>query len=227
MIPRIAVALGGAQTSTFRQALQDGLETEGVGLDKVIGFVKSAYPPNDNQLTRFLRLYELAYDGVNDRAIWGEVIAEIIHEVRSPGRPLSPLPKGFQFTPETQAIWRLVERKISPTPGVIRPRDDFGGAGFPFFGQTFLDLGVSSSEHGWVSHMTQDLVVTEALRKAGESVRVADFRSMIWTIGSRVRQPGNVPILLWNALYDGQGGRLTEPETVIVVLRKAIGPGVQ
>ena len=75
--------------------------------------------------------------------------------------------------------------------------------------------------------MTQDLVVNEALRRAGESIRVADFRSMLWTIGSRVTQPRNVPILLWNALYDGQGGRLTEPETVIVMLRKAIDPGVQ
>ena len=72
-------------------------------------------------------------------------------------RLLSPLPKGFQFNSETQAIWRLVERKISPTPGVIRPKDDFGGAGFPFLTETFLDLGISSSEHGWVSHMTQDL----------------------------------------------------------------------
>jgi hypothetical protein len=227
MIPRIAIALGGAQTSTFRQALRDGLATEGVGLDKVIGYVKSAYQPSDNQLARFLRLYEIAYDGMNDPAIWGEVISEIIQEVRSPGRLLSPLPKGFQFNPETQAIWRLVERKISPTPGVIRPRDDFGGAGFPFFTETFLDLGIDSSEHGWVSHMTQDLVVKEALRRAGESIRVADFRAMMWTVGSRVKQPGNVPILLWNALYDSQGGRLTEPETVIVVLRKAIGPGVQ
>jgi hypothetical protein len=69
--------------------------------------------------------------------------------------------------------------------------------------------------------------VKEALRRAGESIRVADFRAMMWTVGSRVKQPGNVPILLWNALYDSQGGRLTEPETVIVVLRKAIGPGVQ
>jgi hypothetical protein len=227
MIPRIAIALGGAQTSTFRQALRDGLATEGVGLDKVIGYVKSAYQPSDNQLARFLRLYEIAYDGMNNPAIWGEVISEIIQEVRSPGRLLSPLPKGFQFNPETQAIWRLVQRKISPTPGVIRPRDDFGGAGFPFFTETFLDLGIDSSEHGWVSHMTQDLVVKEALRGAGESIRVADFRAMMWTVGSRVKQPGNVPILLWNALYDSQGGRLTEPETVIVVLRKAIGPGVQ
>ena len=163
----------------------------------------------------------------DDRAIWGEVISEIIQELRSPGRLLSPLPKGFQFNSETQVIWRLVERKISPTPGVIRPRDDFGGAGFPFFTETFLDLGISSSEHGWVSHMTQDLVVNEALRRAGESIRVADFRAMMWTIGSPIKQPGNVPILLWNALYDSQGARLTEPETVIVVLRKAIGPGVQ
>lgn len=174
-----------------------------MGLDKVIGYLKGAYPVNDAQLSRFLRLYEIAYDGVNDRAIWGKVIFEIMHEVTSHGRLLSPLPKGFQFTPETQAIWRLVERKITPTPGV------------------------SSSEHGWVSHMTQDLVVTEALRKCGESIRVADFRAMMRAIGSRVKQPGNVPILLWNALYDGQGNRLTEPETVIVVLRSAIGPGVQ
>jgi hypothetical protein len=50
MIPRIAVAVGGAQTSTFRQALQDGLGTEGVGLDKVIGFVNSAYQPNNPQV---------------------------------------------------------------------------------------------------------------------------------------------------------------------------------
>jgi hypothetical protein len=183
MIPRIAVAFGGVQTSTFRQALQDGLATEGVGLDKVIGFVRSAYQPNDHQVARFLQLYEFAYDGMNDRAIWGGVIAEIVYEVRSPGRLLSSLPKGFQFTPETQAIWRLVERKISPTPAVIRPRDDFGGGRFPFFSETFLDLGVSSSEHGWVSHMIQDLVVNEALRRARESIRVADFRSMLWTIG--------------------------------------------
>jgi hypothetical protein len=120
-----------------------------------------------------------------------------------------------------------VERKISPTPAVIPTRDDFGGGRFPFFSETFLDLGVSSSEHGWVSHMIQDLVVNEALLTAGESIRVADFRSMLWTIGSRVTQPGNVPILLWNDLYDGQGGRLTEPGTVIVMLRKAIDPGVQ
>jgi hypothetical protein len=227
MIPRIAVALGGIQTSTFQQALQNGLQTEGVGLDKVIGYLRGVNPINDAQLSRFLRLYEIAYDGMNDRAIWGKVISEIMHEVTSPGRLLSPLPKGFQFTPETQAIWRLVERKITPTPGVIRPKDDFAGAGLPFVTETFLDLGVSSSEHGWVSHMTQDLVVTEALRKCGESIRVADFRAMMRTIGSRVKQPGNVPILLWNALYDGQGNRLTEPETVIVVLRSAIGPGVQ
>ena len=77
------------------------------------------------------------------------------------------------------------------------------------------------------SRPTAGLVVTEALRKCGESIRVADFRAMMRTIGSRVKQPGNVPILLWNALYDGQGNRLTEPETVIVVLRSAIGPGVQ
>src|SRR5271166_2648053 len=119
MIPRIAVALGGLQTSAFQEALRDGLETEGMGLDKVIGYLKGAYPVNDAQLSRFLRLYEIAYDGVNDRAIWGKVIFEIMHEVTSPGRLLSPLPKGFQFTPETQAIWRLVERKITPTPGVI------------------------------------------------------------------------------------------------------------
>jgi len=155
MIPRIAIALGGVQTSTFQQALRNGLETEGVGLDKVIGYLKGVYPTNDAQLSRFLRLYEIAYDGMNDRAIWGKVISEIMHEVISPGRLLSPLPKGFQFNPETQAIWRLVERKITPTPGVIRPRDDFGGAGLPFVTETFLDLGVSSSEHGWVSHMTR------------------------------------------------------------------------
>jgi len=155
MIPRITIALGGVQTSTFQQALRERLETEGVGLDKVIDCLKGVYPTNDAQLSRFLRLYEIAYDGMNDRAIWGKVISEIMHEVISPGRLLSPLPKGFQFNPETQAIWRLVERKITPTPGVIRPRDDFGGAGLPFVTETFLDLGVSSSEHGWVSHMTR------------------------------------------------------------------------
>jgi hypothetical protein len=100
-------------------------------------------------------------------------------------------------------------------------------AGLRFITETFLDLGVSSSGHGWVSHMIQDLVVTEALRKAGESIRVLDFRSMMRTIGSRIEDPGNVPTLLWNALYDSQGGSLTQPETVIVVLRRAIGPGVQ
>jgi hypothetical protein len=87
---------------------------------------------------------------MNGRAIWGKVISEIMHEMTSRGRLLSPLPKGFQFTP-------------------IRPRDDFGGAGLPFVTETFLDLGVSSSEHGGVSHMTQDLVVTEALRKWGRA----------------------------------------------------------
>jgi hypothetical protein len=81
-------------------------------------------------MSRFFRLYEIAYDGVNDRAIWGKVIFEIMHEVTSPGRLWSPLPKGFQFTPETQAIWRLVERKITPTPGVIT---------FP--GQQVLNMG--------------------------------------------------------------------------------------
>ena len=155
MIPRIAIALSGVQTSTFQQALQNGLQTEGVGLDRVIGYLRGVYPINDAQLSRFLRLYEIAYDGMNDRAIWGKVISEIMHEMTSPGRLLSPLPKGFQFTPETQAIWRLVERKITPTPGVIRPKADFAGAGLPFVTETFLDLGVSSSEHGWVSHMTR------------------------------------------------------------------------
>ena len=40
MIPRIAIALGGVQTSTFQQALRERLETEGVGLDKVIDCLK-------------------------------------------------------------------------------------------------------------------------------------------------------------------------------------------
>jgi hypothetical protein len=60
-----------------------------------------------------------------------------------------------------------------------------------------------------------------------KSIRVLDFRAMVGTIGSRVKDPGNVPILLWNALYDSQGGSLTQPETFIVVLGRAIGPGVQ
>jgi len=77
MIPRIAIALGGVQTSTFQQALRERLETEGVGLDKVIDCLKGVYPTNDAQLSRFLRLYEIAYDGMNDRAIWGKVISEI------------------------------------------------------------------------------------------------------------------------------------------------------
>src|SRR5262245_8732321 len=172
MIPRIAVALGGIQTSTFQQALRSGLETEGVGLDKVIGYLKGVYPTNDAQLSRFLRLYEIAYDGMNDKAIWGEVISEIMHQVTYTGRLLSPLRTASQFTPTTHEIWRLVQRTIPPTPRGIRPKDDFAGAGLPFVTETFLDLGVSSSEHGWVSHMTQDLVVTEALRKCGESIRV-------------------------------------------------------
>ncbi len=88
---------------------------------------------------------------------------------------------------------------------------------------------ISALRNGFkqLSHMTQDLVVTEALRKAGENLPVGAFRAMMRMSGLRVKQPGNVPILLWNALYDGQGGRFTEPETVIEVLRKAIGPGVQ
>ena len=33
--------------------LARGLETEGMGLDKVIGYLKSAYPVNDAQMSRF------------------------------------------------------------------------------------------------------------------------------------------------------------------------------
>jgi len=228
MIPRITNALGGVLTWTFQEAVRSGLGKECIGLDTVIDYLRGAYPANDAELYRFLRLYELAYDGINNKEIWGKVIFEIVHELLSPpGRLLSLLPKGIPINRETRAIWRLVERKITPTPAVIRPRDDFRLAGLRFITETFLDLGVSSSEHGWVSHMTQDLVVTEALKKAGESIRVLDFRAMMRTIGSRVKRPGNVPILLWNALYDSQGGSLTQPETVIVVLRRAIGPGVQ
>jgi hypothetical protein len=228
MIPRITNALGGVLTSTFQEAVRSGLGWEGVGLNTVVHYLKAAYPANDAELNRFLRLYELAYDGINNKEIWGKVLFEIIHELLSPpGRLLSLLPKGFPINRATRAIWRLVERKITPTPGVIRPKDDFGQAALRLITDTFLDLGVSSSEHGWVSHMTQDLVVTEALRKGGESIRVLDFRKMMRTIGSQVKYPGNVPILLWNALYDSQGGCLTQPETVIMVLRRAIGPGVQ
>jgi hypothetical protein len=227
MSPRIVNALAAVQTATFQQALRDGLATEGVALDKVIAYLKSASSSSDPLLVRFLRLYEIAYDGMNDKAIWGKVISDILDEVKSPGRLLSPLPKGYHFNRETQAVWRLVERKITPTPACIRPGDDFGGAGFPFVAKSFLDLGVSSSEHGWVSHMVQDLVVSEAFRQGGERLPVEDFRAMMRTLGLRVKAPANVPILLWNALYDGQGNRLTEPETVIKVLRNAIGPGVQ
>ena len=94
--------IGWGADFAFQQALQTELQTEGVGLDKVIGYLKSVYPTNDVQLSRFLRLYEIAYDGMNDKGIWGKVISEIVHEVTSPGRLLSPLPKGFQFTTETQ-----------------------------------------------------------------------------------------------------------------------------
>jgi hypothetical protein len=62
MIPQITNALGGVLTSTFQEALRSGLATEGVGLDTVIDYLKGAYPANDAQLARFLRLYELAYD---------------------------------------------------------------------------------------------------------------------------------------------------------------------
>jgi hypothetical protein len=227
MNPYLSTAFSGVLTSTFQQAVQNGLQTEGCGLDTLVDELRKAYAQNDPLLAKFLRLYEVAYDGMNNIAIWETVISEIIRELKSPGRNLSPMPKGFVFTPETQAIWRLVERKITHTPGVIRPKDDFARGGFPFVTLTFLDLGISTLEHGWVSHMVQDLVVSEALRQNGESLPVADFRRMIQNVGAKAKNPPHMPLRLWDALYDGQGGRLTEPETVIKVLRKTIGTGVQ
>lgn len=227
MNPYLLTAFSGVLTSTFQQAVQNGLQTEGCGLDTLIAELRKAYAESDPQLLKFLKLYEVAYDGINNIAIWEVVISEIIRELQSPGRNLAPLPKGFTFTPETRAIWRLVERKITHTPGVIRPQDDFARGGFPFVTLTFLDLGISTLDHGWVSHMVQDLVVSEALHRSGETLPVAAFRRMIQSVGAKAKNPPHMPLRLWDALYDGQGGRLTEPETVIKVLRKAIGKGVQ
>jgi hypothetical protein len=96
MIPRITNALGGVLTSTFEKAVRSGLGKEGIGLDTVIDYLTGAYTANDAELYRFLRLYELAYDGINNKEIWAKVIFDIMQELFSPPeRLISLLPKGI------------------------------------------------------------------------------------------------------------------------------------
>jgi hypothetical protein len=49
------------------------------------------------------------------------------------------------------------------------------------------------------------------------------FRGRLGTMAGRVGPGADLRTLLWNALYDAEEGRLTSPDTVIAVLRRALG----
>ncbi len=75
-----------------------------------------------------------------------------------------------------------------------------------------------------MAHMTQDLVVDQALRQAGESVDAEALRRMIGGVKGTYRGV-ELRELLWNALYDANEsqGRMNAPEKVSELLRAVFG----
>jgi len=218
----------GIQTSTFEAAVAANLPTETLGLADVMRAVPA-------EAGDFRELYRIAYDGMNNREIWEAVLRDIAREAETVTGP--PFARPEITSKYSQAIWNLAERRgrratLLPRPApitVVEPNVSFFDPAHPTeapFGRRFLDLGVSTQDHGFSAHMAQDLVVDRAFENSGRYVDAERFRGMLGRMHNRPgARGGDLSVELWNALYDSNEGRLTSPETVTEMMRSAFGPG--
>lgn len=168
-----------------------------------------------------------------------DLIARVAREVHAHSTQLGSV-EGFDMnpplTPHTRAIIELAENagssvfSIPKEWGTIGDRPFFGIVKSPF---GFVDYNIGapnkqtgqleSGDHGWITHLYQDLVVNQAFRDLdlrdadGKPLRSDQFREMLGTV------QGNDAILgqrLFIELYDAGSGQLNEPETLFPLLIK-------
>jgi hypothetical protein len=232
LLARIPAELSAETFTTFEAALQANLATETVGLRDVIAAI-----PRES--SAFRELYEIAFNGMNNRSIWESVLGDIAREAETVGPPFSNPAITSRYS---QAVWNLAERRgqaatLIPRPNPIavvpNPSAPFAqeGAVAPF-GRRFLDLGVGSAQpgrgsaiggHGYTSHLLQDLVVDRAFQQRGRYIDAERFRRLLGGLRTTQAPRGaELRILLWNALYDSQHG-LNEPERVAALALRVFG----
>ncbi len=222
-----AVRSTAIEATTFDAAVAANLPTETLGLADVMRAV-----PAD--AAEFRELYRIAYNGMNNRDLWEAVLRDIAREAETVAGP--PFVRPEITSKYSQAILNLAERRgqratllARPSPvTVVEPGVSFFDSSNPIespFGRRFLDLGVSTSDHGFSAHMAQDLVVDRAFQNSGRYVDAERFRGMLGHMNGPGARGGNLSSQLWNALYDSQEGRLTAPETVTEMMRNAFGAG--
>jgi hypothetical protein len=221
VLARISTELGAETFTTLQAAIDKNLATEGLSIARVIAAL-----PADSQ--EFRALYEIAYNGINNKEIWESVLKDVAREAQSvAGPPFSHPEIKSQYT---QAIWNLAEARakratIIPRPAPIRVVGQETGGFFEEnvpFGKRFYDVQVGS-EHGLSAHMLQDLVVDRAFAQSGRYLDAERFRGMIGQFTRPGPTGGPLRQQLWNALYDSQTG-LNSPENVTALARRIFGP---
>jgi hypothetical protein len=167
-------------------------------------------------------------------------IVKVVNDIRREARVIRASADPVQMDPgvtnaETQAVVRLSER----ARGEVRT---IAGRDTPQFFERhaslkhgFLDWTAAlDPRHGASTHMVQDLVIDEALRRAGSRLRAGDIRTLLGNGDAHasealggVRQ-AKVGISLWeNVLHDAPHAHdLHSPEGFYGLL-KLVFPGLQ
>ncbi len=211
------LASGNFKWLSFEAALAENLATEGMGLADVMAALSSGD-------TEVRRLFRIAYNGLNNKKIWESVLADVAREAEG-GAAAGGFSHPSITSKYSQAIYNISRQRatsqIRALPHDISTKEFFSEKGA--FGRRFIDPGMAG-EHGVMAHMTQDLVVDQALRQAGESVDAEALRRMIGGVKGTYRGV-ELRELLWNALYDANEsqGRMNAPEKVSELLRAVFG----
>jgi hypothetical protein len=161
-----------------------------------------------------------------------KIIVKVFNDIRreanriraNPAEKLDPHVRSA----ETQAVVNLSRKAGATIETITTPQQTFferhatGPA-------RFLDIeaGLTLGKHGATTHMVQDLVVDEALRRAGSSLRADTFRTLLGNGDAHAREVlGNIDRarvgrFLWgNVLHDApHSEKLHRPEAFFQLLR--------
>lgn len=231
----------------LRLALRDEIATQlrSSSMKYGVAFKDS---PEMQYLVRELTNAGYAYKARQLKIAWEalqspEAIADIVTDILLDARTVASEAAAFGVTPETYATLEMAAKsgaELSAIPkeaGVLPDAEKFYQEHVAP-GQGFLDIGAGGAAmnvggelytHGAITHLIQDLVITRALKAAGEKITAFEFRQQLGAIDKKV---GGIQLgdYIWRQLYDPIN-RVTkpinQPEFLFTFLKTKILPGLQ
>jgi hypothetical protein len=170
--------------------------------------------------------------GIRNPELYGEVLAD--------AWALAKRPPGMDINAALEEMARAGGapiRYIDANEGVMSGQVFFERyAGRP---GSFIDQPLLDDNHGAMTHLVQDLVVTRALRRANQNLTSAEFRGLLGQAEGRVNKSAYQTAFdvfgsredsmrtgdyVWRMVYDNtEPGQINRPEDLGKALRAAIG----